>query len=264
MAEQRDHVAAYDKWLNKWLGLQAWCREPLGKLYMETEAALLAEVLPSLFGYYIVALGMPAAYDLLAASPIAHRCRVDFLPYPRVPQLDVVAGPVDLPIASDSIDVVVVPHLLEFVAEPHAVLREVDRILIPEGHLLILGFNPFSLWGLWRLLHFYGRKTPWDARPLSMMRVRDWLALLGFESRAVRYYFYRPPLKHLSLLRKLAFFELIGTKGWPPLGGGYLMLAKKRVSTLTPVKPRWRVRRRLLTQGIVKPSLRKFRRDKGR
>jgi SAM-dependent methyltransferase len=243
-----------------WVELQRWYRSPLGELYAESETALLADILTSLFGYHILALGVPCPRDLLAASPIAHHCHLDYAQCPQGFALDVLAKPDQLPIAGDSVDVVVVSHVLEFVAEPHGVLREVDRILIPEGHVVIVGFNPFSFWGLWGLFSRRG-KTPWDGRFLSVTRTRDWLALLGFEARAVHYCFYRPPLKRRGLLGKLAFLEKLGARWWPCGGGGYMLVAKKRVSTLTLIKPRWQARRRVLTEGIANHPLRKYRRD---
>lgn len=247
-----------------WSGLQRWYRDPLGSLYAQAETAILNEILPRLFGYHIVLVGTPSAGHILEESPISHRCRIDAGIAPTGTSVDVLAEPGQLPIAADSVDVVVLPHVLEFVAEPHAVLREVDRILIPEGHLIILGFNPFSIWGFWRWLPGSASKTPWDARLLSVNRLRDWLALLGFDTLNVRYCFYRPPLKRLRLLDKLDFLERMGAKWWPFGGGGYVVLAKKRVSTLTPVKRRRRVRQRILTEGVANPSMRKFHRDRSR
>jgi len=244
-----------------WGGLRHWYDSPLGRLYAQAETVLLADLLPMLFGYHIITLGDPMGQDLLAASPIAHHCHMDFSDFTATPRLDLLAEPSQLPVAADCMDVVALPHVLEFVAEPHAVLREVERILIPEGHVLILGFNPVSLWGLRWLLGLRRGKSPWDARLLSVTRVRDWLALLGFETLAVHYCFYRPPLKHLPLLKKLAFLERLGARWWPFGGGGYVLLAKKRVSTLTPIKPHWRPRRRLLTEGLINHTLGKYRRD---
>ncbi len=234
---------------DSWIGLQHWYQRRLGRLFGKAEADSLAGILPALFGYHIVALGSPTGCDLLAASPIAHRCCLDCVQPLAGMVVDVLAEPACLPIATDSVDVAVLPHVLEFVAEPHAVLREVDRILIPEGYAIILGFNPVSLWGGWRLLCTRGRKTPWDAHFLSVGRLRDWLAVLGFEIISVQYSFYRPPWERL--LHRLAFLERLGPKYWPLGGGGYVLLAKKRLSTLTPVKPRWHSRQLPVAAGAV-------------
>lgn len=247
-----------------WVGLQRWYREPLGRLFGKAEYAILEGILPFLFGYHLVTLGMPLDQDLLALSPISHRCRLDEVWPPSDVQLDLLAEPAYLPIASDCIDVVVLPHVLEFVTEPHAVLREVDRIMIPEGHVIILGFNPLSFWGLWRLLRARRGLAPWDARFFSVTRVRDWLALLGFDTISVQYCFYRPPLKRASLLRRLAFLERLGGKWWAFGGGGYVLLAKKRVSTLTLVRPRWQSSRHLLGGEIAGGASRRCHRDRSR
>jgi len=153
---------------------------------------------------------------------------------------------------------VVLPHTLEFERDPHEVLREVDRILIPEGHVVVLGFNPWSLWGMWRLLRCRSGKAPWCGDFLSLLRIKDWMALLGFDVVLVRRYFYRPPLQRVGIMKKLSFMERLGSKLWPHLSGAYLLVAQKRVATLTPIKPRWSPRRRLMG-SLARPSARSSR-----
>ena len=53
----------------------------------------------------------------------------------------------DLPFEAQSVDLIVMPHTLEFTSDPHRLLREAERVLMPEGQLIILGFNSLSLWG---------------------------------------------------------------------------------------------------------------------
>lgn len=234
-----------------WTELRPWYSSPLGKLFGVAESACLANVIPLLFGYHILVLGTPFDNDVFAGSPIPHRWRLEGTEPGEGANTDLLADPAALPIATECIDVVVLPHTLEFATAPYAVLREVDRVLIPEGHVIVLGFNPFSLWGLWRLLQSKSGKTPWNGRFLSVARMRDWLTLLGFDIVSVTYCFYRPPLRQPALMNKLLFLENLGAKGGYGGGGGYLMLAKKRVSTLTPIKPRWLTRRAPLPTGVV-------------
>ena len=156
--------------------------------------------------------------------------------------------------ASTSLDIVVLPHVLEFSEQPHAVLREVERCLIPEGNLVLLGFNPWSLWMLPGVLLGWRGRVPWCGRFRSMTRIRDWLALLGFDVELGRTYFFRPPWQHGRILGRLGFMERVGRRVWPPFGGGYVLVAKKRVVTVTPVRPHWRPRRRnLVAPGLVEP-----------
>lgn len=236
-----------------WDRLQRWYRHPAGQRFGVAEAEILREVLPFLFGYYLMALGEPLGPELLRASPVSRhwlmgtgRCSS------ASPAL--MTAPEQLPIATDSIDVLVLSHVLEFCTDPVAALKEVDRVLIPEGHALILGFNPLSLWGLWSGL---GRRQQGPENPLrgadtcSVPRLRSWLALLGLEMVSVYYHSYRPPLAESPSPERLAFLETWGRRYWRPAGGGYVLLAKKRVSTLTPIGPRWFARRSLPTEGVA-------------
>ena len=241
----------------RWNDLQQWYNSPLGSLFAATEAALLKEVLSRLFGHHVVTLGMPTGRDLLATSPIPYRYHLDVLSPPAEVAIDLLAEPTHLPFTHDCIDVVILPHILEFATEPQTVLKEVDRILIPEGRVIILGFNPLSTWGLCRSLHVNKGYGPWNARFIGVSRIRNWLSALGFEMIAVRYCFYRPPLKNALWLGRLASWERVGAKWWSVAGGGYMLVAKKRVSTLTLIKPRWHSRRHFLTEGIANRSWRK-------
>ena len=219
--------------------LCAWYRREPGRLLLEAERAQLDDALQDLFGYHLLQIGCPHPEYLLGASRIPHTVILDAV-VPEIEGASRLCGLADmLPIASDSIDVVVLPHTLEFEADPHQVLREVERILIPEGHVIILGFNPWSLFGVWRVAR-RRRKAPWRGQFISIMRINDWLALLGFDAVSLQLYFFRPPLKSERILRRLRFLDTLGERLWPRLGGGYTLVAKKRVATLTPLKPRWR------------------------
>jgi SAM-dependent methyltransferase len=240
-----------------WTGLQQWYQSPLGQLFGNTEARLLAGLLPALFGYHSVALGISNGTELLAASPISHRWYLDGVLPPSGGSLDLLADPDQLPLATAAVDVVVVSHLLEYVPEPQAVLREIDRVLIPEGHVLILGFNPWSLWGAWYGLRL--GQLPRGARLLGVWQLRGWLARLGLEPLAIHYGCYRPPLRQIGLLARLAWLERLGARWWPQAGGAYVLLARKRVATLTPIKARRPTRQRTLTPAGVIQRLRRWR-----
>ncbi|MEJ2508347.1 MAG: methyltransferase domain-containing protein [Gammaproteobacteria bacterium] len=212
-------------------------------------------VLPDLFGYHLLQVGNHADVDLLSASRIPHCVVMEQGLEVRARSERAVYGESEaLPMACDSLDVLVLPHALEFSSAPHQVLREADRTLIPEGHLVLLGFNPWSLWMLWRFAARWRGRVPWCGRFLSLARVKDWLALLGFDIVQTRTYFFRPPFQHAGLMHRLRFLERLGRRLWPILGGGYVLVARKRVATLTPIRPRWRPRRRLVGNGgLVEP-----------
>src|ERR1700759_4555513 len=115
---------------------RAWFETPLGQYLLEKERAWLDDVTPDIFGFHALQLGLPQ-YDLLRENRITHRMRVASGDRP-----DVYAKCHELPFATQSIDLVLLPHVLEFAEAPHAILREVDRVMMPEGRLVILGFNP--------------------------------------------------------------------------------------------------------------------------
>ena len=237
--------------------LRAWYVRPLGQLVQATEQDLLNRVLSNLFGYHLVQIGAVGWEEhLLAASRIQHRVVLDKEGIANGAYDSVSGEPDSLPIATDSVDAIVLPHTLEFAHDPHQILREAERALISEGRLIIIGFNPWSLWGLWRLLRGGRKQAPWCGQFLSQVRVSDWLALLGFGIETVHECFFRPPLGRRAIMNRLAFFDQLGPRWWPVFAGLYVLVAIKRVSTLTPLKPRWRTRRRLLTGGVIEPSTR--------
>ena len=86
-------------------------------------------------------------------------------------------------------------HVLEFEPTPHEALREAQRVLVPEGHVVIAGFNPWSLMGIWRAVLHRSGVTPWSGDFLGLSRLEDWLALLSFDVTQVESLFFRPPFK---------------------------------------------------------------------
>ena len=240
--------------LNAWRALSQWDQTQLGQKVEAREKDLLHQVLSNLFGYHILHMGSIEQLEFLANSRVSRRIMMDVCDSAKDATTGCFRGkPHAMPVCTDSLDVVVLPHILEFSEHPHEVLREVERTVVPEGHVVVLGFNPISLWALWRWLIGWRGTVPWCGHFISATRMRDWLSLLGFEVLDTRYYFFRPPFQQDTLLTKLRFLETVGQRIWPILGGGYVILARKHVSTLTPIKPRWRSNRKLVTPGLVEP-----------
>ncbi len=233
--------------------LRDWFQLPLGQRLAAREKEELDKVLVNLFGFHLLQVGCLLNEDILSASRILHRVVVDGDPDVKATLVALNGLPDALPIESDSVDVVVLHHILEFEHNPHEVLREVDRILVPEGHVVILGFNPWSWWGFRRFLR---RRSgpPWCGRFRSAWRMRDWLALLGFDHELSRWFFFRPPVQNEGIMRRLEVLERTGERWWPFWGGAFLVVGKKRVSTMTPIKPRWRPNGSLIDPSLAKPS----------
>jgi SAM-dependent methyltransferase len=213
--------------------LQEWFQTPLGQYLLEKERAYLDDVTPDIFGFHAIQLGMTDV-DLLRENRISHKLRVGHQGLP-----DLYARGHELPIATQSVDLVVLPHVLEFAEEPHAVLREVDRVMMPEARLVILGFNPWSLWGLRSALGFSRHEHPWNGRFVSLLRVKDWLALLGFEVSAGRLIAYLPPFDNEKVRRRFGFMEPAGDRWWAVGGAVYMLQAIKRVRGMRLLTPAW-------------------------
>jgi len=185
-----------------------------------------AEGLADVFGYHAVQAGWPG-YDALAENRITHRWRAG-LEFDRAgSDADLVFDSRAWPWLAESLDLVVLPHALERSADPHVCLREVERVLIPEGQVLIIGLNPWSLWG--RALGRESASLAWPCRPIAPYRLRDWLHLLGFEVRVQRFMGWTPAWRSETWMQRWAWMEGWGRRWWPALGGAYLMLATKRV-----------------------------------
>ncbi len=228
-----------------------WLQGRLGRELLAAEAQLLGGVLDDVFGLELLQLGgWGASRALLSASRTRRQTIVS--ESGACETLDVQGRLAALPVQSGSVDAVLLPHTLEFEADPHAVVREADRVLTGEGQLIILGFAPLSLWGLRAAASREGF-PPGLRQLLSAHRLRDWLSLLGYEVVLTRPYLYSHPWERAKghdprrILRRGLFNPLPA--------GAYLIKARKHVYTLTPIRPRLRDRRRLLG-GLVEPTTR--------
>ena len=215
-----------------------WFDTELGRHLLEEEARLVSRILPDLFGYHALQLGQVVGRNLLESSRIRHRCVADSQ-MPAIEGLSPLrAEPEQLPLANNSIDLVFIHHGLDGAISPHALLREATRVLIPDGHLLILGFNPYSLWGVWRLFRRPWAVLPWLRRPVSPHRLADWLALLDLEVVGLESACFVPPLTHATIRRRFTWLESLGRRYWSQGGAAYAVLARKRVSCITPIETR--------------------------
>jgi SAM-dependent methyltransferase len=219
--------------------LGAWFATPLGTYLLKRELAWFDRTVADIFGYHAIQIGLPE-YPFLAQSRIAARWTVD---YDAPAQL--LADPHWLPFSENALDLVVLPHSLEFTSEPHQLLRETYRALRPEGQVVIAGFNPFSLFGAKR---YFGRETspPWNGNFIALYRLKDWLALLGFEVTGGGLDAYAPPCRNPAWRSRFQFFESAGDRWWPIAGGVYYLRATKRVTGMRVITPAWQRPKRTL------------------
>ncbi|MEE8429613.1 MAG: methyltransferase domain-containing protein, partial [Gammaproteobacteria bacterium] len=237
--------------------LRDWYRQPLGQLLGAAEQTSLNEYLTNVFGYHLLLVAPPWQTATLDSSRIPHRVTLYECCKPVEDSRILYGCPEALPVVSDSLDALILPHTLELSPDPHQVLREADRCLIPEGYVFILGFNPISAWGLWRLAGTLRKRIPWSLRFFRSSRIKDWLALLGFDTLYTRPLFFRPPLRTRRALQRTEFMEKLQRWNWAGLAGAYLLVARKRVVGITPIRPRWRPHG-LMTPGLAEPTRRGY------
>ena len=215
-------------------GLEEWLATPQGNYVTHWELEKLDHTVADVFGFNAIQLGLPSC-DFLRANRIPLRQKAG-----ENGPVDVLCELTALPFAAGSTDLVVLPHVLEFHADPHQILREVERILRPEGQVIILGFNPLSLWGARRRIERRRNRFPWNGKYLSVLRMRDWLKLLGFEVDRGAFGCYAPPFRQEQWLQRWHFMELAGDRWWGFSGGVYMLRAIKRVHGMRLIAPAWK------------------------
>jgi SAM-dependent methyltransferase len=214
-----------------------WCTTPLGRHVLDWELQQFDNAVEDVFGFRAVQFGLPEL-DFLRANRISFRFSLALEAGAAL-----AADPLQLPLASQSLDLVVLPHTLESHLDAHHVLREAERVLRPEGQVVISGFNSLSLWGLRRKFSRRRAGSPWDARFIGLLRLKEWLQLLGFELNGGRFGCYAPPFAQARWHERFAFMEKAGARWWPILGGVYVVRAVKRVHGMRLVTPAWRKER---------------------
>jgi SAM-dependent methyltransferase len=223
--------------------LSGWLSTPQGAYVLGWELAQFDSAVDDVFGFRAVQVGLPEV-DFLRQNRIPHRFSLAL-----EPGASLAADPLQLPLASQSVDLVALPHVLEGHPNPHDVLREVERVLMPEGQVVISGFNTASLWRLRQAFTFERNGAPWDAKFIGLLRLREWLRVLGFELNGGKFGCYAPPFRDPAWLERFAFLEKAGARWWPVTGGIYVVRAVKRVHGMRIISPAWRrerARRRAL------------------
>lgn len=250
---------------NQIISLQDWFQTPPGRYLLKWESVQLKLAVADIFGYHALQLGLPEL-EALQANRMPHRWLAGSVyTKPRgaslAPSSDAAAAGLlqptlvtdfsALPFPANSLDLIVLPHALEFNVDPHASLREVERVLVPEGRVVICGLNPASLWGLrQRRAQLYLRLGlgelflphggEFAGELIGYWRLRDWLRLLSFEVEAGRFGCYRPAVTSEKWLQRFEWMDRVGERWWPILGAVYFLVAVKRVRGMRLLEPAWK------------------------
>lgn len=230
---------------NQWLH-----RDVLGNNLLDVEQKFLQSLLDKHFGKHVVLLGVPQQRFLLSSSILPAQTLISPLAHREEVPGEIEANFKDIPVLSGTVDLVLVPHTLEFVDNPRHLLSEACRIVKPEGLIVVLGFNPISMWGLKRVLTRH-KVAPWTGNFISAQQVKSWLGLFDFELEKQKATMHRPPVGN-GLFKKLAFMETVGRMICPIFGGVYVMVARAKVIPLTPIRMQWKQR---LTGFRITPSI---------
>ena len=257
--------------------LTNWLKTPTGRYLLSWEQINFDQAVSDIFGYHALQLGLPELNGLQAnrmphqwlaatsASEVAAPCLAPSArPSQTKPLLEsslrvaLLTDAAALPFAESSLDLVLLPHTLELNLDPHSVLREVERVLVPEGRVVISGLNPASLWGLsQRRGHFYRNFgynklfLPESAEFIGYWRLRDWLRLLNFEVESARFGCYRPALNSQAWLERFEWMDAAGARWWPIFGAAYFLVAVKHVRGMRLLEPGWKKHRVPATAGSV-------------
>jgi SAM-dependent methyltransferase len=232
--------------------LQHWdhwlAQQFLGQELLEVEKQVLARLLSAHFGKHALLIGVSYQQVLLPTTTLSYQTLLTpliHLPINQGKNIHLIEGDLkELPLLTGSVDLVMLPHTLEFIDNPRQLLAEACRVIKPEGLIVITGFNPFSLWGLKKIGLHYKKTTPamtpWGLNFIRSTKIKHWLALADFKMEKQTSALFRPPVTHAAAYKKLRFMEQMGKLCFPACGGVYFLLARAKVRPLTPIKLKWK------------------------
>lgn len=230
---------------------QSWYQTELGERLKAQELDIIEAELDHAVGYYLV---IQSPIKELALQN--HRIRQSLLIAPELefgaPENAVVACANELPLESDGVDLHVLHHTLDMSLTPHDDLREAARTLLPSGKLIIVGFNPWSLWGLRRLFSAR-KKAPWCGRFIAYKRLEDWLKVAGLTLEKREFIYYEPPVKSQVWWRRYGWLKGLLKPLKLPFSGVYVLTVTKQVKHHIAIKPRWR-QARVRVPNLTKPT----------
>lgn len=234
----------------------AWLRTSLGQTLLKIEQKYLQPFWEYLRNDFLCTLGVRTQSFLTENSKV--KKNIIIAPTKAViGKHDVVDGAEDsLSILPESVDDIFLPHTLEFADDPYQILREVDLALRLDGHVIIIGFNPWSFWGLRRFFSFK-KKAPWSGVFRRSSQIKDWLKLLNFEIVRCQNFLYRPPIANQKIFKWLKFLEYFLKYLLPMFGGIYILIARKKTFCVIPLKDQWKEVSHAMSKGMVEPAVRR-------
>jgi SAM-dependent methyltransferase len=231
--------------------LNLWYQSPLGQYLVQQIKQKLDNVLTTSFGYFCLTVGCESQ-----SRTILESCRIKNLYRLGAGDmdLDIRISNTALPVANDSTDMVVLMHALSQAVDPHGILREVNRVLIPDGKLIIIDFNPISLWGIRHLFQSWLDDAPWGGHYYTAHRMKDWASLLGFE----QLHHYRCghilPLNYPKMIQRSRIFSKFSERWLNFSAAINILVFQKDTIPLTPVRQRW-VKSQILPPNVVRPTV---------
>jgi SAM-dependent methyltransferase len=237
-----------------------WLQTPAGQYLLAWEQAQLDRTVSDIFGYHALQLGLEQL-DGLHTNRMSHQWlaldRAGLVGSTTGRNAALLTDYTALPFPSSCLDLVVLPHTLEFSSDPHATLREVERVLVPEGRVVICGMNPTSLWGfkqsrgnLYQRLGDSRQFLPKGEDFIGYWRLRDWLGLLSFEVEKGEFGCYRPAFRSEKWWQRVEWMDRVGARWWPIFGAAYFLVAVKRVRGMRLLEPAWKPKSALVGKSV--------------
>ncbi len=227
---------------------ESWFQTPLGRSLLADQRACIDHHIQKLSGARQLQVGLSHRLPLASAADFAQRILTTPMWNAAIPDGVAVCDADELPFPGDSMDLVILHHTADFSPHPHQALREASRVLRGEGMMVLIGFNPFSLWGLRKLVSRH-RGGPWGGRFMMKRRMEDWLRLLDFSVESAGSSFFQVPLQRAVLSDGQGIVERVCGNRFLPVGAYYCILAKKRVYSRIPRKPLWQGKKVITMPG---------------
>lgn len=216
---------------------QRWLEKESAQRLLSLEAGWLKDTIQPLRGLHLAYAGIDPEPKFLANSRCQHRFRIGLPWQDNIISVDVKSHDYSWPLSDETLDVVVLQHMLDMGRRPHQSIREACRVLVPNGYLVVVGFNPYSIWGVGRLLHTFSGELPWLSNPVAPGRLQDWLTLLDLRVEYLQHIEHLWPIKLVSEQLSRRFDRVLANRNQFP-GNGYLLVARKTIAGITPIRER--------------------------